>query len=228
MWNDCKKQKRKKNVKLKWEILTENYDTARMRENGRVRIMRMGGRMLRWELWECKNEREWDQSCKPPSLLSQAMNQPGASFTPLPSWTWETSLWLADCPIHLTNQKTVLLISLYHRIRKDKNFPDNKIFTVYGLSRQFFWMGQYCLIEEEEKLSEDFAKTFGFSDSGSPLLEVKLGMLFSFSFPWSLFIVPSPIPGELENFSPNGGLIKQTRKQYLFSLSGAIHMLRVS
>ena len=107
--------------------------------------------------WERMGE---DQSCKPSPLLSQAMNQPGASFTPLPSWAWETSLWLADCPIHLTNQKTVSLISLYHRIRKDKNFPDNKIFTVYGLSRQFFWMGQYCLIEEEEKLSEDVCKNF--------------------------------------------------------------------
>ena len=133
-------------------------------------------RMQEWdsELWECKNGRKnakvrimrmqnWERmgSKLQTSLTSFSGNESAWSILhPLPSWTWETSLWLADCPIHLTNQKTVLLISLYHRIRKDKNFPDNKIFTVYGLSRQFFWMGQYCLIEEEEKLSEDVCKNF--------------------------------------------------------------------
>ena len=167
MWNNCKKQKRKKNAKLKWELWhcknerdweSQNYENGR--KNAKVRIMRMGRRMLRWELWECKNEREWDQSCKPPSLLSQAMNQPGASFTPLPSWAWETSLWLADCPIHLTNQKTVLLISLYHRIRKDKNFPDSKIFTVSGLSRQFFVERCNITLLKKKKNFPDFCKNF--------------------------------------------------------------------
>ena len=78
----------------------------------KVRIMRMQER----ENYEDARMGEWfaDQSCKPPSLLSLAMNQPGASFTHLTGWTWKTSLsiWLVDWWTHLANQKTLLLISL--------------------------------------------------------------------------------------------------------------------
>ena len=138
----------------------------------------------------------------------------------LSDWLIARSIWPIRkqyCSSHFTTES-----------EKTKTFRTTRFLRFMDYPDSFSEWGNIASLKKKKNFQRMFAKTFGFSDSGSPLLEVKLGMLFSFSFPWSLFIVPSPIPGELENFSPNGGLIKQTRKQYLFSLSGAIHILRVS
>ena len=104
----------------------------------------------------------------------------------LSDWLIARSIWPIRkqyCSSHFTTES-----------EKTKTFRTTRFLRFMDYPDSFSEWGNIASLKKKKIFQRMFAKTFGFSDSGSPLVEVKLGMLFSFSFPWSLFIVPSAIP----------------------------------